>query len=120
MNYKKEILKKYMGKGGIITDTIKEIPGTLKTMGKNIAKGKILKGIDPGGLVSGSAKGLKKIIKRTINGPAKESKIIKAVDNKHKEEGDDMMAGREKYNPNNSSQQEIIDIYDSYQDRFKK
>jgi hypothetical protein len=40
MNKKKQILKKCCnGKDGIVGDTIKEIPGTLKEMGKNIKKG---------------------------------------------------------------------------------
>lgn len=47
MNYKKDILKKYTGKGGIITDTIKEIPGTIKKGYKNV-KDKVQSGITRG------------------------------------------------------------------------
>ena len=36
---KKAILKKYTGKGGIVTDTIKEIPGTVSRGIKNMGKG---------------------------------------------------------------------------------
>ena len=36
MRNKKSILKKYTGKGGIINDTIKEIPNTLQNIGKGI------------------------------------------------------------------------------------
>lgn len=51
MNKKKEILKKYTGKGGIIGDTIRQIPNTIKGMGQNLMKGNLVKAVDPAGIV---------------------------------------------------------------------
>ena len=54
MKTQKDILKKCCnGKGGIVGDTIKEIPGTLKEMGKNIKKG-----LNPGNI--SISRGIKK------------------------------------------------------------
>ncbi|MEK6885067.1 MAG: hypothetical protein AABY22_35880 [Nanoarchaeota archaeon] len=62
MQNKKTILKKYMGKGGKIKDTIKEIPGTLKKMAKNLSKA-----VDPAQLGGKAVKAIKnRIMKNKV------------------------------------------------------
>jgi hypothetical protein len=92
MNYKKEILKKYTGKGGIVMDTIKEIPGTLKTMGKNFRKA-----VNPGNISIG--KGIKKGLQWAGGQVEKEMKMNKAKDDEYRRQGENMMMGREEYKP---------------------
>lgn len=62
MNKKKAILKKYTGKGGIIGDTVREIPGTLKGMAQNLSKA-----VDPAGLVSKGINGIKNLGGRVMD-----------------------------------------------------
>lgn len=78
MKNKKTILKECCGgKGGpSVGSVIKEIPGTLKTMGQNISKG-----VDPAGLVGKGIKGLKKIGKLGASLPGK---MIDRIENSFK------------------------------------
>ena len=88
---KKAILKKYTGKGGIVRDTIKEIPGTLRGMGKNLSKG-----LDPAGLVSKGISGIKRGANAFVAPLIRYNKIQEGIDAKQKQDFDAKTAPREK------------------------
>lgn len=95
---KKAILKKYTGQGGIVKDTIKAIPGTLKGMGKSLMKGKVLDAIDPGKIRTLPWKGLKAMGKGVERAMKIESDMQKAKEAPYKQKLEDDMAGRQRYN----------------------
>lgn len=96
---KKTIIKKCIGKGGcgkggIIGATIREIPGTVAGMGKNLKKA-----IDPGDVTGLVKKGIKGVVNSLVAPTIRYNKFLKERDEKWREEGEDLMKGREKYVP---------------------
>lgn len=77
MKNKKTILKSCCkGKGGpSVGSVIKEIPGTLKTMGQNITKG-----LDPAGLVGKGIRGIKNIGNKVYQNWENADKASQAAD----------------------------------------
>lgn len=96
---KKSIIKACVGKGGcgkggLFADTVKEIPKTVAGMGKNIVKA-----MDPGNVAGLVGRGIKGAVKSLAAPTIKYNKFLKERDDKWRQEGEDMMNGRERYVP---------------------
>lgn len=77
MKTKKDILKKYTGKGGILGGAISGIGAGVNAVGKGVKRG----------------------IQWAGNQVAKEMQMNKAKDNNYRREGENMMKGIEEYKP---------------------
>lgn len=84
---KKGILKKYIGAGKLAVRTVGEIPRTLKTSAKNLVRGRVLKAVDPAGLVKGALRRTGNMVAR---GMKIEDNVQKIANDKAKKFGDEM------------------------------